>query len=199
MLQPNIAHLFIKYFKISVFSFIHWPLPLMCSPLFQTEIPFSSSSTQIRPLSWSQCALLSLCIFTEIYMFSRALFPYRLIQWLYVCIASPPLPLGTESLTGWLHERHIVHNRWMTKSLNHVIGSRGCDYLKTISHQANFSERSHWISWITRSWRWKAEYSVIVLIFSWTTYIEERSRNSPLGNFEMFLKDVKWISVPPGF
>lgn len=31
----------------------------------------------------------------------------------------------------------------------------------------------------------------MVLIFSWTTYIEERSGNSPLGNFEMFLKDVK--------
>lgn len=120
MVQPNIVHLFVKYFKICVSLFIHWPLPLMCSPLFQTEIPFSSSSTQIPPLSWSQCALLSLCISTETYMFSMALVPYRLIQWLYVCIASPPLPLGTVSLTGWLQYTTV---EW----LNLLIMSLGLD------------------------------------------------------------------------
>ena len=128
MVQPNIVHLFLKHFKICVSLLIHWPLPLMWSPLFQTEIPFSSSSTQILPFSWSQHALLSLWIPTETYMFSMALLPYKLIQWLYVCIASPPLPLGTVSLTSWLHALPLKGTQYtVVEWLNILIMSLGLD------------------------------------------------------------------------
>lgn len=130
MVQPNIVHLFLKHFKICVSLLIHWPLPLMCSPLFQTKIPLSSSSTQILPLSRSQHALLSLWIPTETYMFSMALIPYGLIQWPHVCIASPPLPLGTVSLTSWLHTLPPKGTQYtIVEWLNLLIMSLGLDVL----------------------------------------------------------------------
>ena len=128
MVQPNIVHLFLKHFKICVSFLIHWPLTLICSPLFQTEIPFSWSSIQILPLSWSQHALLSLWIRTETYTFSMSLVPYRLIQWPYVCIASPPLPLGTVSLARWLHALPLKGTQYtIVEWLNLLIMPLGLD------------------------------------------------------------------------